>query len=277
MKKSRAAVLFVGILGVVSITVAAGPFTGSCTAVLDGDTIQVSRAEEIFTVHLIAADAPEMAQPFGEEAAAFLEGLVLGGEVTIDRVSDVDSSEMSARVLVGDLDLALAILEAGFAWHDTIHDSQEELVLADIISRSSKRGLWADPEPVPPWEWRELHTTVVSRQTSKPRRLADMAAGVNLKKNEDGKAVITQPTPSAAGRAGGTAKGSTASGDGLYCCCELHTLDADEVESGGDYQVVYDVIERYTCENAFASIDHNTNAARVFKGCVSDVYCGTLP
>lgn len=277
MKKSRTAGLFVGILGAVSSAIAIAPFTGRCTVVIDGDTIQVSRAEESLTVHLVAVDAPEMGQPYGEEAWAFVEGRVLGREVTIDRISEIDSSGIRARVSVGDLDLALAILEAGFAWHDTIHDSQEGLVLAEIISRSAKRGLWAGPEPIAPWEWRESHTTAVLRPTPKPRRLADVAADIDVEKNRDGKTVITQPTPNAARRTGGATKGSTVSGDGLYCCCELSRIDADTAEGVDDAETVYDVIERFTCENAFSSIDYRTNVMTVFKGCVRDVHCGTLP
>ncbi|MEO8593049.1 MAG: thermonuclease family protein [Candidatus Solibacter sp.] len=46
-------------------------------------------------------------------------------------------------------------VRAGFAWWYQQY-ARRETVPRDLENeaRAAKRGLWADPTPVPPWEWR---------------------------------------------------------------------------------------------------------------------------
>jgi hypothetical protein len=46
------------------------------------------------------------------------------------------------------------LLRAGLAWHYTQYDRSEKLAKLEQEARAAKRGLWADPNPMPPWEWR---------------------------------------------------------------------------------------------------------------------------
>jgi hypothetical protein len=43
---------------------------------------------------------------------------------------------------------------AGFAWRYVQYDKPGEFTAAEREARDAKRGLWADPHPVPPWEFR---------------------------------------------------------------------------------------------------------------------------
>jgi endonuclease YncB( thermonuclease family) len=44
----------------------------------------------------------------------------------------------------------------GFAWRVVRYDNAGEFTDAVREAREKRRGLWADPNPVPPWEyWRE--------------------------------------------------------------------------------------------------------------------------
>ena len=40
------------------------------------------------------------------------------------------------------------------AWHYTRYSKDARLAAAEREARAAGRGLWADREPVPPWEWR---------------------------------------------------------------------------------------------------------------------------
>lgn len=42
----------------------------------------------------------------------------------------------------------------GLAWHYTRYSDDERLAAAEREARAAGRGLWRDPRPVPPWEWR---------------------------------------------------------------------------------------------------------------------------
>jgi|HubBroStandDraft_6_1064221.scaffolds.fasta_scaffold114800_2 micrococcal nuclease len=47
-----------------------------------------------------------------------------------------------------------AMVRDGFAWRYVRYDEPGEFTAAEREARDGKRGLWADPHPVPPWEWR---------------------------------------------------------------------------------------------------------------------------
>jgi endonuclease YncB( thermonuclease family) len=58
------------------------------------------------------------------------------------------------------LDAGLALITTGLAWHFKRYaDEQPEgerarYALVEEEARGQKAGLWRDPAPVPPWEWR---------------------------------------------------------------------------------------------------------------------------
>jgi micrococcal nuclease len=59
------------------------------------------------------------------------------------------------HVIVDGKDTNLAMLDAGMAWHYRQYSKNKRLQQAEDEARSAKRGLWADRDPVPPWEWRK--------------------------------------------------------------------------------------------------------------------------
>jgi type III restriction enzyme len=57
----------------------------------------------------------------------------------------------------GDLDVNLELVRRGLAWwyrHYAPKDKKLERA-EEEEARTAKRGLWADAEPIPPWEWRK--------------------------------------------------------------------------------------------------------------------------
>ena len=49
------------------------------------------------------------------------------------------------------------IVKAGFAWwYRKYAPKGKELEALESEARTARRGLWADPRPVPPWEYRSL-------------------------------------------------------------------------------------------------------------------------
>jgi micrococcal nuclease len=53
----------------------------------------------------------------------------------------------------------LALVAEGLAWHFKRYSDDENLAEAEIAAREERRGLWADPLPVAPWDWREQQRT----------------------------------------------------------------------------------------------------------------------
>ena len=53
-------------------------------------------------------------------------------------------------------DLNRELIKEGLAWWDRKPSpTNEGLGQLEEIARAEKRGLWADPHPVPPWEWKK--------------------------------------------------------------------------------------------------------------------------
>ncbi|MDH4040145.1 MAG: thermonuclease family protein, partial [Gammaproteobacteria bacterium] len=49
----------------------------------------------------------------------------------------------------------LAMVAAGHAWWYRYYAPDEHLLeAAEDKARAERLGLWAEPNPVPPWEWR---------------------------------------------------------------------------------------------------------------------------
>ena len=49
----------------------------------------------------------------------------------------------------------LELLEVGAVWHYTAYDRNKRLREAEVSARAAKEGLWKDPNPMAPWDWRK--------------------------------------------------------------------------------------------------------------------------
>jgi endonuclease YncB( thermonuclease family) len=114
-------------------------------SVVDGDTLEVEGPDGTVTVHLWGIDAPEIGQPWGEDAAAYLEQLVGDGAGEVELPGE-GGSEVTAHVRVEGSDLSEALVRGGHAWLSAGGDTSEELATLLFIARSGGVGMWADDE-----------------------------------------------------------------------------------------------------------------------------------
>jgi endonuclease YncB( thermonuclease family) len=145
--------------------------TGRVVGVSDGDTITV--LDETKTPHkirLAGIDAPEKGQPFGQNAKQHMSDLVYGKEVRLEgdkqdrygrTVAKVWVTPVSCPNCPKTLDAGMAMLTVGLAWHykkyqkEQSAEDRERYSFAEIEAKAKRAGLWADPDPTPPWEWRK--------------------------------------------------------------------------------------------------------------------------
>jgi len=130
-------------------------FEGRCVKVYDGDTIEVmAGGPTSLRVRLHAIDSPEKGQPFSNAARKRTRELVQGKGVRVE-VRDRDQYDrLVARVYVEGSDVSEQLISEGLAWHYTRYSSELALGRAQREARKARRGLWQDPDPVPPWEFR---------------------------------------------------------------------------------------------------------------------------
>ena len=138
--------------------VATADFSGRVVGTSDGDTIKVMHNGAAEKIRLYGIDCPEKGQPFGTKAKRFTSQLVFGKEVT---VKDYGLDNNRFKRTLGEIVLPDGrvvneeLLRAGLAWwYRKYVPNRVDLAALEEEARNAKRGLWADPNPVPPWKWR---------------------------------------------------------------------------------------------------------------------------
>jgi micrococcal nuclease len=122
----------------------------------DGDTITgLTAANEQVKVRLDAIDAPELKQPFGQVAKKALSDKVFGKQVTVTTKKKDRYGRTVGHVLLGKRDINLEMLEEGMAWHYRQYSRNRRLQQAEDEAKAKKKGLWSDPNPAAPWDWRK--------------------------------------------------------------------------------------------------------------------------
>ncbi len=130
--------------------------SGRVTRVVDGDTLDLlDAANRQHRIRLHGIDTPESGQPYGRAATRALADRVAGEGVGVD-VKDTDRYGRTVGVVyLGGDNINTALVKAGYAWwYRKYAPFSDELRVAEAEARKAGRGLWADPNPVPPWDWR---------------------------------------------------------------------------------------------------------------------------
>ncbi len=174
--------------------------SGRVSEVSDGATVTVAdRAGVRHKVRLTAIDAPESRQPWGKESRQHLSDMVQGKAVQVEwRKQDRYGRIVGKLVLQAapcptcpkTLDAGLAQLEAGLAWWDRETRREQSLSdqgyyeYAEFDARARRIGLWQDPAPMPPWEWRKKNQIVARLITARglfadPRKTSRQPSGGN--------------------------------------------------------------------------------------------------
>ena len=135
----------------------AGEFTGQVVGVLDGDTLEVLNSHHTERIRLSGIDCPEKGQAYGQKAKQTASALVFGKEVTLQTFGKDKYRRTIADVRLPDgSNVNHALVKEGWCWwyrkYAPVNTTLERL---EAEARESRMGLWADPHPVPPWEWRK--------------------------------------------------------------------------------------------------------------------------
>lgn len=134
------------------------PFTGEVVSVLDGDTIDVLHNGKAERIRLHGIDCPEKGQPYGNQAKRATSTLIFAQHVTLQIHGRDKYGRILAEVLLADgTNVNHTLVKDGWCWwyrkyapNDTTFEQLEREAI------EAGRGLWVDPEPLPPWEYRKL-------------------------------------------------------------------------------------------------------------------------
>ncbi len=168
MKASRLLLVAVLAFGLASLAGARDitpEFDARVIHVDDGDTLVALRLDgQKSKIRLANIDAPETShgrcrpgQPWSEKAAGELARLVKGRTVrftchTLDRYD-----RAVCDVLVDGTTASRELARRGVVWANRASPGylrDREVGAAEAQARAARQGLWADPNAIPPWEWR---------------------------------------------------------------------------------------------------------------------------
>lgn len=159
-RKAQGLAFFLACL-VASIQAAPSQLEGRIVGVHDGDSITLLDSEtRQHKIRLDGIDAPELGQPFGNAAKKHLAGLVFNRQV----LADCSKTDLYKRkvclVLFDGVDAGGELIRAGLAWlfrryaKELPADRRKHYADLEAQAKTEQRALWADADPVPPWEWR---------------------------------------------------------------------------------------------------------------------------
>lgn len=139
----------------------ADTMSGRVVGITDGDTLVLLDANrEQHKIRLSGIDAPEKAQPFGVRSKASLSALAFDQDVTANCPKKDRYGREVCVVVVRGKDIGLAQVADGMAWWYQKYAKQQtsqarvDYEAAEFSAKAKRVGLWADKDPVPPWDWR---------------------------------------------------------------------------------------------------------------------------
>ncbi|EIL0174621.1 thermonuclease family protein [Salmonella enterica] len=133
----------------------AAEIQGKVIRVLDGDTIEVLHDKTPVRIRLANIDAPEKKQAFGRWSANQLKGLVAALPVTVTYTQTDRYGRIIGRVFTANgTEANRFMVKSGAAWVYDKYNSDNSLPALQQEAKEHRRGLWADSNPMQPWEWR---------------------------------------------------------------------------------------------------------------------------
>ncbi|MEX1187981.1 MAG: thermonuclease family protein [Bacteroidia bacterium] len=131
-------------------------FKGKVVSVKDGDTIGIMMQGAEVRIRLLHIDAPEKNQAFGSKAKLVLSDLVFGKIIEVRwKSKDRYGRYLGELFLLNGLNINKEMVKLGYAWHFKKYSKDMSYDKLEKQARTSKRGLWLDNNPIPPWQWRK--------------------------------------------------------------------------------------------------------------------------
>jgi len=125
--------------------------------IVDGDTYDILINGIQTRIRMDGIDAPERGQPYYQVSKEYLGRLCEGQTVRLQVKSrDRFGRTVAKSWISGNRELGAEMIRAGMAWHFTKYSDDAGLARLESEARRARKGLWADPRPVAPWDYRKM-------------------------------------------------------------------------------------------------------------------------
>jgi endonuclease YncB( thermonuclease family) len=159
------------ITGLVLALVAAGPslswadFVAKVVTVHEGDRLTIRHGGRSEAIYIKDIDCPDLKQPYGKQAKRVTAAFVGNRDVVVRALTRDKQGRLSAEVLLPNgPNVGRELVKEGLAWWKRSGSGDSSLGDLEELARAEHRGLWSEPDPVPPWKW--IVTKKASRKYS---------------------------------------------------------------------------------------------------------------
>lgn len=147
--------LLAGLLLGASTFIDAAELEGRVVGISDGDTLTLLDAgNQQHRIRLAQIDAPEKSQAFGADSKTQLSNLAYGKRVRVEIVDTDRYGRTVGTVWTDGVNANKEMVRAGLAWVYRQYATDPDLFRIESEAKANGKGLWAEPSPTPPWEYR---------------------------------------------------------------------------------------------------------------------------
>ena len=134
----------------------AGPHLWRVVGVHDGDTVTcLDESNQQQKVRLAEIDAPEIGQDYGKVSREVLAEMVFGKTVEVTEDGKDRYGRWIGHLSSNGVDVNRQMVATGNAWHYVDYSRDTSLAALQSQAQSQRLGLWAQPSPVAPWDFRK--------------------------------------------------------------------------------------------------------------------------
>jgi micrococcal nuclease len=144
---------------------------GKVVGVSDGDTITVLVDKKPIKIRLEGIDAPEAKQSFGNRSKQALSDLVFGKEVRVKKTGEDRYGRSLGFVSRDGIEINAKMIQDGWARRYKKYNQDSKFADLERQARAAKRGLWAEPNPLAPWDFRDRRKPKQAASTGGEHRL----------------------------------------------------------------------------------------------------------
>ncbi len=146
---------------------------GKVVGVPDAGLFLVSHENQVDKISLYGIECPGRGQPFWEESRVLASHLAMQKTVEVTPLyAGNDGSQIALVRIEGSRDyLNVQLVSHGLAWVRPKECSAN--ICADWrglenLARSNAIGLWMEPSPIPPWEWKKEQRRSIGEHGQQP-------------------------------------------------------------------------------------------------------------
>jgi endonuclease YncB( thermonuclease family) len=141
----------------------AAEWSGIVVGITDGDTLTVLNShKESVKIRLTEIDAPESKQAFGTQSKQSLSDICFKKSVVVDDKGTDKYKRTLGRLKCDGVDANAEQVKRGMAWAYTQYLTDKTIADFQQKAKDSSLGLWANSDPIEPWDFRKGKTKPIS-------------------------------------------------------------------------------------------------------------------